>query len=217
MEYDAACSIYLRCMLEETAAGVSALARQWMLPLEEERARRLALYLGELLRWNQRLNLTGARGARELIGEHLPDSFALSRLCPEGADVVDVGSGGGLPAIPFAILRPDCRVTLVEPRAKRVAFLNTAVRSCECRSVAVLRCRGEELPARSFSLATSRATFRPLVWLELAPSLLGPGGRAIVLAAGPLAAPPSAGKLVDSFEYRTESGAPRWSGSYCFT
>jgi 16S rRNA (guanine527-N7)-methyltransferase len=57
-----------------------------------------------LLSWNARINLTGARTPAELLGEHFPDALAMARLVPPNARVLDVGSGGGLPVLPFAVL-----------------------------------------------------------------------------------------------------------------
>jgi 16S rRNA (guanine527-N7)-methyltransferase len=203
-------------MAQEAVSGVLTLAREWAFPASSEAAERLGVFMRQLLKWNERVNLTGARELRELLGDHIPDSFALAKLCPEGANVVDIGSGGGLPAIPFAILRPDCRVTLVEPRAKRIAFLNAAGRACDCRNVEVLRARVEEMPDSGYSVATSRATFSPEVWLGLAPRLLAPGGMAVVFATSRVGSGPPSAKLLESIEYRTAGGTPRWSGCFCF-
>ena len=208
---------YTAPMLDEAVAGVLKLSKEWAFPVSEETCERVANYLTLLLQWNQRVNLTGARELRELLGDHLPDSFALARLSPQGASVVDIGSGGGLPSLPFAILRPDCHVTMVEPRAKRIAFLNMAVRSCACDFVKVVRGRLEDLPHSAYLVAASRATFSPQDWLQLAPELLVSGGIAVVFAVDPVDAGPSPVRLVDSIQYRTASGTPRWSGSFCFT
>lgn len=194
-----------------------ALGREWGISVDEEAAKGLFRFMTLLLQWNQRLNLTGAPDLRELCGEHLVDSYALSRLCPPASDLVDVGSGGGLPALPFAILRPDCRVTLVESRAKRVAFLRNAVRECGLGSVAVLRTRVEDLAPARFSVAASRATFKAETWLAVAARLLVADGRAIVFSVARADVIESKVKLVDSIGYCTAAGAPRWSGSYCFT
>src|SRR5450631_204870 len=110
---------YSGYMFEQSSSGVLNLAHRWLFSLTTDAAERVCLYFRRLLEWNVRVNLTGARSMVDLIGNHLPDSFAVSRFVPVGSDVVDVGSGGGLPAIPFSIIRPDCRVTLLEPRAKR--------------------------------------------------------------------------------------------------
>jgi 16S rRNA (guanine527-N7)-methyltransferase len=168
-----------------------------------------------LLRWNARVNLTGARTLDDLLEDHLPDSFALARLASVGAKVVDVGAGGGLPGVPFALLRRDCRVTLVEPRAKRTAFLSTARREVGgSAELEVLRAREEELSAGMFDVATSRATFQPLEWLVLASRLLVPGGVAVVLASGPIEGDREGYSLRDAVSYETGRCASRWAGAF---
>jgi 16S rRNA G527 N7-methylase RsmG len=115
------------------------------------------------------------------------------------------------------LMRQDCRVTLVEPRAKRVAFLHTVARVCGCTTIVITRKRLEDFRASRFSVATSRATFPPKEWLRLAPPLLVPGGRVVVFSTGQVSPDVTQHKLVDSIEYRTSSGSSRWAGCYCFT
>jgi len=120
-----------------------------------------------------------------LVTEHFPDSFALARKLEQQARVVDVGSGGGLPAIPLALLRPGLAITLVEPIAKKVAFLRTAIRELGLGDrVSVHVGRGEavarETP-RAFDVAISRATLAPARWLVLGPKLVRAGGRVFAL------------------------------------
>jgi len=182
-----------------------------------ELADRVSGFIDLLLEWNKRVNLTGARNVGEVLGDHLPDSFALSRFVPEGSAVVDVGSGGGLPAVPLAILRADCHVTLVEPRAKRVAFLNTAVRVCGCKNATVVRARLAECDSSCFAVATSRATFPPAEWLGLGPALLVPGGRLVLLTTTEGPSESKGLRLVDSVQYRTSDNTMRWAGCYCST
>lgn len=148
---------------------------------------RILAFAGLLLEWNARINLTGAKSLDDLLEEHFPDSFAMAALVPPSARVIDVGSGGGLPAIPFGLLRPDCPLTLVEPRAKRTAFLRTAIREFQMPNVIVLGKRLEDLggEAGGFSVAASRATFPPEVWLSVAAPLLAPGGRVFVFSTPP--------------------------------
>ena len=106
------------------------------------------------------------------------------------------------------MLRPDCRVTLVEPRAKRVAFLRAALREFGSSTVSVLRARAEELEMRRYSVAVSRATFKAESWVEMASGLLAPEGLAVVLSTCRPSVWNVRAKLVGAFEYRTESGAP---------
>jgi len=82
-------------------------------------------YFTALEVWNRALRLTGAKDKRSLITRHLDDAICLSETIPSEATILDIGSGGGLPGIPFAILRPDCRIHLVEPIAKKCAFLRS--------------------------------------------------------------------------------------------
>ena len=78
----------------------------------------LMRFAGLLQKWNKVYNLTAIRRDDEILTHHLLDSAALvpfvKRLGPDAVNVLDVGSGGGLPSIPLAILRPDLRVTAVD-------------------------------------------------------------------------------------------------------
>jgi 16S rRNA (guanine527-N7)-methyltransferase len=204
-------------VLDQAVSDVLKLSREWGVPVPGEAAERIVRFLLQLLRWNERVNLTGARDLAELLGEHLPDSFALAKLSPERAEVVDVGAGGGLPGIPFALIRPDCQVTLVEPRAKRIAFLNAAVRDRDCRSVKVLRARMEDLADSGYDLAASRAAFAPDEWLSRAGRILCTGGLAVVFATAPVAHTPGSIGPVREISYATASGSPRWAATFCFT
>jgi 16S rRNA (guanine527-N7)-methyltransferase len=167
-----------------------------------------------LLHWNQRINLTGARSRDEVVGEHLGDAFALARLAGDSANLVDVGSGGGLPAIPFGVLRPDVQLTLVEPRQKRVAFLRTAVRDLGL-AARIEPVRLEALAGRSFAAAASRATFAPGEWIERARKLVDAEGRIIVFAARQSEVEAPVGFAVrEALSYETAAGHPRWAASY---
>jgi 16S rRNA (guanine527-N7)-methyltransferase len=166
-------------------AALSREARVWSVPFSAAQLASLQSYASLLLTWTSRINLTGAVSLENLAAEHLPDSFALaSRL--EGdvpLRVVDVGSGGGLPALPLAVLRPALEIQLVESIAKKAAFLRTAARELALGTrAAVTVGRAESLVPAAFDVAISRATLAPAPWIALAAQLVRPGGRAFVLA-----------------------------------
>lgn len=71
--------------------------------------------------------LLGPREAARVWDRHLLNSAVLAELIPDGAGVIDVGSGAGLPGIPLALVMPACRVVLLEPLARRCAFLDEVV------------------------------------------------------------------------------------------
>jgi 16S rRNA (guanine527-N7)-methyltransferase len=143
-------------------------------------------YAALLLTWTARINLTGAVSLDGLAAEHLPDSFALAaRIGAETVAGIDVGSGGGLPALPLALLCPNLSLRLVEPIAKKAAFLRTAVRELGLGGRITVETRRIQaiLPA-TFDLALSRATFPPPIWIPIAVDLVKRGGRVFVLASG---------------------------------
>jgi 16S rRNA (guanine(527)-N(7))-methyltransferase RsmG len=199
--------------MSELLSGLLPLAEQLGLSPGRSQLDELKVFSELLLQWNARINLTGARDLRQVVEEHLPDSLAMSRLVPEGSRLVDVGSGGGLPAIPFGILRRDVEITLVEPRAKRVAFLRTAVRTLALRGQ-VVEGRAEELIGRGvdYEVAASRATLPPAEWLPLGAKL---AGRVLVFAARERDVVAGPGCVLETgLAYETLDGRPRWVGSF---
>jgi 16S rRNA (guanine527-N7)-methyltransferase len=103
--------------------------------------------------------LIGPREAPRLWDRHLLNCAAVVELIPYGASVVDVGSGAGLPGIVLAVARPDLSVTLIEPLARRVSFLDEAVTALGLdESVTVVRARAEESRERPLAdVVTARA------------------------------------------------------------
>jgi 16S rRNA (guanine527-N7)-methyltransferase len=200
--------------LSASAPSLEKLAGELGLAVAESQWVDLRAFAELLLLWNARINLTGARSTSELYDDHFPDALVLASVAGAGASVIDVGSGGGLPAVPLAILRPDLKLTLVEPRAKRVAFLRTALRAAR-RDAVVLDCRLEDVArAGPFDLAVSRATFAPGEWLAAARDV---GREATVLAAAKWGGPSPGWSLTRDVAYRTGRGHPRWLGVYCST
>ena len=144
----------------------------------------IATWLELLQQWNARIDLTAARTDDELVDLMLADALVLAPRLPADARLVDVGTGAGAPGLALALLRPDLRVTLVEPLGKRAAFLRTVVGAVERAGVAIERVRGEALEGRrAWDVAVSRATLGPKAWLDLAVTLAAPGGSVWVLLA----------------------------------
>lgn len=124
-------------------------------------------------------NLMSPRGLAELRERHIPESLALAGTLPPGpARVVDVGSGGGLPGLVVALVRPDLQVTLVESTKKKARFLAAAADELGVR-VEVIPERAEWLAEREpagFDLATARAVAPLDRLVPLVLPLLRPGG-----------------------------------------
>lgn len=139
--------------------------------LGQERApasvRALAELLDRVVEWNDKVDLTAAREPDALVDLFVADAAVVAAEHPEPDQRwVDVGSGAGAPGIPLAVLSASASFTLVEPKAKRVAFLRTAVGALGLQRVRVERARSDALSAASFDVAISRATLEPAEWLE---------------------------------------------------
>ncbi len=172
---------------------------------------RLAIYRSELLRWNAKVNLIGPE-ATENLDAHIAEAlFAAETLKPRG-EVLDFGSGGGLPAIPMAIVSHDARFHLVEADQKKWAFLKHVVRECGLNSV-VHGDRLARLLARlpetlRFSLVVSRAVGEPEEWVPTLRGHLEDGAR-VALFQGTPEAPEIAG-----FRRETAIPLPRGESNY---
>jgi 16S rRNA (guanine527-N7)-methyltransferase len=131
------------------------------LTLDEETVTRLARYLGLLLAANAHMNLTAITDPVEVWSRHALDALTLLPHVPLRARVVDVGSGGGVPAIPLALARPDARFTLVEATRKKATFLSQVADALGLANVTVRAERAEALargPLRgAFDVVTARA------------------------------------------------------------
>ena len=157
------------------------------------------VWIDTIRKWNARIDITAARDAHELMDLMLADAAQLASHIEVGCRVVDVGSGGGAPGLPLALLREDLELTLVEPMQKRTALLRMTIGKLGLTDrVKVAQMRGEELSQR-FDVAISRATLPPEMWLrlgaELAPEVW------VLLAQGALPAMPH-WEVMDVHSYR---------------
>ena len=173
----------------ESAVSNAELSRRLSaigLPLAAKQAAALAAFVELLLKWNKVYNLTGVRGADEVVDRHFVESFALRPLL-KGTHVADVGSGGGLPGVPLAIAEPQRAFTLIESRAKRVRFLRHVVGELKLTNTTVAHSRAEDLHVeRPFDTVLARAVAPPAELLHVCRHLTAPGSILLMLTAGHL-------------------------------
>jgi 16S rRNA (guanine527-N7)-methyltransferase len=168
-------------------------------------ADRLAAYYELLARWNRKINLTSLENLDEAVDRLLLEPLVASRFLPASANLLmDIGSGGGSPAIPFKLAVPRLKLTMVEAKARKSAFLREAVRHLGLEGTQVETARYEELLARPelheahdvLSLRAVRIEARALNTLQ---AFLAPGG-VIMLFRGP-GGPQVPAALVPPFEW----------------
>lgn len=170
-----------RCVRERLQAGLERLG----VAADGVTLDRLARYHALLTEWNARIDLTAVLEPEEMVDRHYLDSAAplALGLIPQGARVIDVGTGAGLPGIPLCILRPDLRVTLLDAQRKRVAFLQAAIEALDLPAQAVhMRAEDaarDEAHREAYDVAVSRAVAATPTLLELTLPFVRVGGRAI--------------------------------------
>lgn len=148
--------------------------------LSNEQIQMIDAYSALLYKWNKTYNLTSITNNDDVLTHHILDSLAavpiFKRYVFEGAKVLDVGSGGGLPAIPLAIACPDVSVSLVETVGKKTAFLTQIALSLQLKNVKVFNSRVENLKNLSFDVISSRAFSSLENFINLSSHLIKPEG-----------------------------------------
>ncbi len=135
-------------------------AAQLGVALTDAQAEQLLAYLALFHKWNKAYNLSAIRDPEEMLHKHLLDSLTIApQLLAEAADrIIDVGTGGGLPGIPLAILAPHKAFTLLDSAGKKTRFLTQTAHSLGLENVAVENCRVESFqPEQPYDIVLSRA------------------------------------------------------------
>ena len=151
----------------------------------------LELFLQEMGRWNQVHNLTAIENEQDSIRLHLIDSIAVLPVLKQflkvaNPKIADLGSGGGLPAIPIAIIQPEWHLTLIEAIRKKTAFLQHVRGKLKLKNVEVLSERVENVALQQpsqFDAVISRAFTNLARFLELSLPLLKPDGLVFAMKA----------------------------------
>ncbi len=153
------------------------------LTLTGEALDRFSVYFRRLVDYNQKVNLTAITTAEGVAIKHFLDSLSCLTAYhpPEGASLVDVGTGAGFPGVPLKIARPDLRVTLVDSLRKRMTFLEELVRDLGLDQTELVCARVEEVGRRAehreaYDVATARAVARLSVLCEYCLPLVRVGG-----------------------------------------
>jgi 16S rRNA (guanine527-N7)-methyltransferase len=141
-------------------------------------------YISTLLQWNRKIALTTVIDPVEILRVHFGESFfAASAAGITGGRVADIGTGAGFPGIPIRMVSRSVELTLMEPIAKKTAFLAEVLRKTGIMGVRIMRCRMEEAEASvsDFDYITARALGRYGDLLKWSKARLSQNGRVVLL------------------------------------
>lgn len=161
--------------IDTLRAGAAAMG----VALSDGQGEQLLAYGTLMLKWNKVYNLTALRDPASVLTHHLLDSLAavapLQREWPGEGKLLDVGSGGGLPGVVIAIMRPDLHVSCLDAVAKKAAFVQQVSAELELPNLRGLHARVESLVG-SYQVISSRAFASLPDFFNGSMNLLAPGG-----------------------------------------
>ncbi len=173
------------------------------LDLTDRQAEQLNRYVELLRKWNKAYNLTAVRDPKQMVIRHLFDSLAIQRYVAK-TEIIDVGSGAGIPGIPLAILNPDMRVTTLDSNSKKTRFQNQVKIELGLENLEVIHGRVEQVTDRCFTQVISRAFASLEDMINLSSELLSDQGVFLAMKGrypdDELAALPSGYQLKESYQ-----------------
>lgn len=161
--------------------------KEFGIDLSEEQKWQLHRYYELLVKWNEKMNLTGITEVNEVYLKHFYDSligFLMFEEIGNCKTLCDVGSGAGFPALPVKIVFPHLKMDLVDSLGKRVNFLNHVINETKLKDIQAYHSRAEEYAGRhreSFDIVTARAVARLNILSELCVPLVKEEGYFIAL------------------------------------
>ena len=168
-------------MVVDVQTRLRARAMSAGLEIPDDLGRQLSAYYDLLQHWNRTINLTGLPDSDDAIVRLIIEPLVAARHLPQEAHLMDLGSGGGSPAIPMALGLRAQRLVMVEPRARKAAFLREAVRQLQLSWARIEQARVEDLAVwRAFqgemTVISVRAVRLDSGILAAMMSFLKPGG-----------------------------------------
>lgn len=161
-------------------------ANQMNIQLTDKQKEQFYLYMSLLLEWNDKINLTAIVDEEDIIKKHFIDCLTIYKYIEKDASLIDVGTGAGFPGIPIKIVKPDCKVVLLDSLNKRLNFLNDVIEKNKFDNIETVHFRAEEagknkMYREKFDIATSRAVAPLNVLVEYLLPFVKIGGKCICM------------------------------------
>jgi 16S rRNA (guanine527-N7)-methyltransferase len=156
-------------------------SKELHLDLDQATLDKLIVYLNLMSKWNRVYNLTAIRQPEEMLTHHLLDSLAVLPYLTTG-NLLDIGSGAGLPGIPVAVARPDISVVMLDSNSKKTRFIQQVIVELGLSNAEVVHSRVEDYKVdKGFDTVISRAFSSLSQFVEGATPLLGNNGRFLAM------------------------------------
>jgi 16S rRNA (guanine527-N7)-methyltransferase len=166
-----------------SAREIRAVLESFDLDATDRLCEQIRAYIDLLLLWNRRISLTSIVSPEEIVRTHFAESLLATKAATEILGrLADVGTGAGFPGIPLKMYISTLRLTLIEPNAKKSAFLAEIVRTLELKNVDIIQKRYEDVraPEPPFDIVTARALGQFSEFCDWATTVMAPQGRVMV-------------------------------------
>ena len=175
-------------MINFNIEKIAPLCQEFGIILDETKIKKLNLYGNLLIEWNEKINLTAITEPEDVLIKHFYDCilFFKHNEVPQGASIIDVGTGAGFPGLVLKIVREDLKATLLDSLNKRITFLKDVIEKCDLSNIEAIHSRAEEggknpLYREKYDIACARAVANMPVLMEYCTPFVKVGGRFIAM------------------------------------
>ena len=143
-------------------------------------------YMVEILKWNDKVNLTAIKDEKEFIIKHFIDSLSISKYIKDSLKIIDIGTGAGFPGIPLKLNNKGLKITLIDSVNKKLNVIKEISNQMNLDNIEIIHTRAEDLAIKKeyrekYDIATTRAVSNLSTTLEYMLPFLKVGGRAICM------------------------------------
>ena len=145
--------------------------------LNSSQIEKLSQFEEKVVETNEKFNLTNITTEPDFTIKHIIDCLVGIPYIPQGAKLLDIGTGAGFPSMPIAISRPDLQIEAIDSTEKKIAFVNQSAKELDVTNIKAKSIRAEEMPKdKKYDCVVARAVASLQVLLELAMPIINIGG-----------------------------------------
>ncbi len=160
--------------------------KQNNIEIEENKIENFYQYMKEIIKWNEKINVTAITDEKEFILKHFVDSLTISKYISENQEIIDIGTGAGFPGIPLKIVKENSKVTLIDSVNKKLNVIRDISQRLGLKNLEIIHTRAEDLAnneeyREKFDIVTTRAVSNFSTIAEYMLPFVKIGGKAICM------------------------------------